>query len=162
MKRKIKKDWNPTPGFHHMKFFILKTISVSLFFMLAFVTFCLNTYGYDDDSPGKWWKDKKVVNKLELSNDQVNQIEGIFSSNKGRIKELDSDLKKKEREFSDTVKNPNSSREEILKMNNEVEEVKGKLRKAYIDMRLQIRDVLTPEQRTKLQEIRTKHGKPYP
>ncbi|HLE24637.1 MAG TPA: Spy/CpxP family protein refolding chaperone [Thermodesulfobacteriota bacterium] len=162
MKRKIKKDWILTPGFHHMKFFILKTVSVSLFFMLAFGTFCLNTYGYDGDSPGKWWKNKKIVKQLELSNEQMNRIEGIFSSNKGRIKELDSDLKKKEREFSDTVKNPNSSREEILRMNNEVEEVKGKLRKAYIDMRLQIRDVLTPEQRIKLQEIKTKHGKPYP
>ncbi|MGH7909028.1 MAG: Spy/CpxP family protein refolding chaperone [Thermodesulfobacteriota bacterium] len=162
MKRKIKKDCNSRPGFHHMKFFILKTASVSLFFLLAFVTFCLNTHGYDDDSPGKWWKNQKIVKQLELSNDQMNRIEGIFSSNKGRIKELDSDLKKKEREFSDTVKNPNSGREEILKINNEVEEIKGKLRKAYIDMRLQIRDVLTPEQRTKLQEIKTKHGKPYP
>src|SRR5574341_1898750 len=116
-----------------MKFFILKTASISLIFLLSFVTFCLNTHGYDGDSPGKWWKNKEIAKQLELSDDQMNRIEGIFSSNKGRIQELDSDLKKQEREFSDTVKNPNSSREEILKMNNEVEEVKGKLRKAYID-----------------------------
>src|SRR3972149_5354592 len=109
-----------------MKFFILKTISVSLFFMLAFVTFCLNTYGYDDDSPGKWWKNKKVVNKLELSNDQVNRIAGIFSSNKGRIKELDSDLNKKESLFSYILINAMPATEEIMKLNKEVEEVKGK------------------------------------
>jgi Spy/CpxP family protein refolding chaperone len=120
-----------------------------------------NAYGSDEKMPGKWWKNKEIVKSLELNNDQVNRIEGIFSSQKGRIKELGSDLRKKERELNDTIRNPNSSNEKVLKLSNEVEEIRGSMRRVKVDMFLQIREVLTPEQRSKLQEIWSKRGKPF-
>jgi Spy/CpxP family protein refolding chaperone len=124
------------------------------------IPYC-NSFGYDNDTPGKWWKNNEIVKSLELSNAQVDQIEKIFSSRKGKIKELGSNLRKKERELDNTIRNPNSSNEEVLKLSNEVEEIRGNLRKLKVDMFLQIREVLTPKQRGKLQEIRPKRGKPF-
>jgi Spy/CpxP family protein refolding chaperone len=120
-----------------------------------------NSFGYDNDTPGKWWKNNEIVKSLELSNAQVDQIEKIFSSRKGKIKELGSNLRKKEKELDNTIRNPNSSNEEVLKLSDEVEEIRGNLRKLKVDMFLQIREVLTPQQRGKLQEIRPKRGKPF-
>jgi Spy/CpxP family protein refolding chaperone len=125
------------------------------------VTPYFNAIGYDDNTPGKWWKNKDIVKSLELSKDQVNQIEGVFSSKKGKMKELDSDLRKKERELTDTIRNPNSSNDDVLRLSNEVEEIKGSMRKVKMDMRLQIRGILTPQQRGKLQEIKAKRGKRF-
>lgn len=119
---------------------------------MAFL-YCFNAYGFDT-AHGKWWKSQKIVEQLELSDTQVNQIEEIFSSYKGRIVALDSELRDKERDFSQKVKNPNSTRQEISQLDGEVESIKGQLREIKIDMFLRIRDVLTPEQRSKLHEIK--------
>ena len=117
------------------------------------------SYGNDDDVQGKWWKHPNIAKELELTNDQVNQIEAIFSSYRPQMVELDSKLKEKEGQLRDTRRNPNSTREEISRLNDEVEGIRGNMRKVRVDMFLQIRDVLTPQQRTKLEEIKSKYGK---
>lgn len=119
------------------------------------------SYGNDDDMRGKWWKHPNIAKELELTNDQVNQIEAIFSSYRPQMIELDSKLKEKEGKLRDTRRNPNSTREEISKLNDEVEGIRGNMRRVRVDMFLQIRDVLTPQQRTKLEEIKSKYGKTH-
>jgi Spy/CpxP family protein refolding chaperone len=117
------------------------------------------SYGNDDDVQGKWWKHPNIAKELELTNDQQNRIEAIFSSYRPQMIELDSKLKEKEGKLRDTRRNPNSTREEISRLNDEVEGIRGNMRKVRVDMFLQIRDVLTPQQRTKLEEIKSKYGK---
>ena len=132
--------------------------SLILFFLIVFVSSF--SYG-DDDIPGKWWKHPKIAKELELTNDQVNRIEAIFSSYRPQMIDLDSKLKEKEKELRDTRKNPNSTREEISKLSDEVGGIRENMRKVRVDMFLQIRDVLTPQQRAKLEEIKSKYGKTY-
>ena len=134
----------------------MKKSLILLIFLPVFV-FSFNVYGYGS-ARGKWWKDQKIVNELDLSNGQVNQIEGIFSSYKGHIIDLDSQLRKKQKELRAKIKNPNSTREEILRLTDEVEKLKVDLRGVQVDMYLRIRDVLTPQQRSKLEDIKAKSG----
>ncbi|MGE5444682.1 MAG: Spy/CpxP family protein refolding chaperone [Ignavibacteriales bacterium] len=131
--------------------------SLILFFLMVFVSSF--SYGNDDDVQGKWWKHPNIAKELELTNDQQNRIEAIFSSYRPQMIELDSKLKEKEGKLRDTRRNPNSTREEISRLNDEVEGIRGNMRKVRVDMFLQIRDVLTPQQRTKLEEIKSKYGK---
>lgn len=131
--------------------------SLILFFLMVFVSSF--SYGNDDDVQGKWWKHPNIAKELELTNDQQNRIEAIFSSYRPQMIELDSKLKEKEGKLRDTRRNPNSTREEISKLNDEVEGIRGNMRRVRVDMFLQIRDVLTPQQRTKLEEIKSKYGK---
>ncbi|HEX3036753.1 MAG TPA: periplasmic heavy metal sensor [Thermodesulfobacteriota bacterium] len=109
----------------------------------------------------KWWKNQKIVDELELTNRQVDRIEEIFSSHKSKMLELHSKLRKKDEELSKKARNPNSTREEILQLTDEVENIKGELRDIRVDMLLRIRDVLSPQQRAKLQEIQEKYGNPH-
>ncbi len=128
-----------------------------LFFLIVFVSSL--SYGSDDDIQGKWWKHPKIAKELGLTNDQVNRIEAIFSSYRPQMIELDSKLKAKEEELKNTRRNPNSTREEISRLNDEVEEIRGNMRRVKVDMFLQIRDILTPQQRAKLEEIKSRYGK---
>ena len=133
--------------------------SLILFFLIVFVSSF--SYGNDDDIQGKWWKHPKIAKELELTNDQVNRIESIFSSYRPQMIELDSKLKEKEGQLRDTRRNPNSTREEISRLNDEVEGIRGNMRRVRVNMFLQIRDVLTPQQRAKLEEIKSKYGKTH-
>ena len=132
--------------------------SLILFFLIVFVSSF--SYG-DDDIQGKWWKHPQIAKELQLTNDQVNRIEAIFSSYRPQIIDLDSKLKEKEKELKDTRKNPNSTREQISNLSDEVGGIRENMRKVRVDMFLQIRDVLTPQQRAKLEEIKSKYGKTY-
>jgi len=131
--------------------------SLILFFLIVLVSSF--SYGNNDDIQGKWWKHPKIAKELGLTNDQVNRIEAIFSSYRPQMIELDSKLKEKEVELRNTRRNPNSTREEISRLSDEVEGIRGNMRKIRVDMLLQIRDVLTPEQRAKLEEIKSRYGK---
>ncbi|MCI0454965.1 MAG: Spy/CpxP family protein refolding chaperone [Candidatus Dadabacteria bacterium] len=161
MKNSLNKILKSGCGLGTLALCFLYSLFVSLFLLVTLLTPYFNVYGYDEGTPGKWWKDKKIIKTLELNNDQVNRIEGIFSSQKGKMKELVSDLRKKERELADTERNPNSSNDDVLRLSKEVEEIKGNMRRVKMDIHLQIRGILTPQQRGKLREIKAKRGKQF-
>lgn len=125
------------------------------FIILSLILFySLNAYSHGGYGSAKWWKDAKVVKQLNLTGDQVNLIEQIFNSNKGQIADLNSRLKQKQSEFRSKIEDPNSSRDEVLELNDEVVHLKTKLKRLRLDMLLKIREVLTPEQRQNLHKIR--------
>ena len=125
------------------------------FIILSLILFySLNSYSHGGYGSAKWWKDAEVVKQLNLTGDQVNLIEQIFNSNKGQIADLNSQLKQKQSEFRSKIEDPNSSRDEVLELNDEVVHLKTKLKRLRLDMLLKIREVLTPEQRQNLHKIR--------
>jgi Spy/CpxP family protein refolding chaperone len=131
-----------------------------ILFFLTFFVFSSGVYAFADGGRFKWWKNPKIVEELNLSQNQVDRIENIFSLHRVKIINLDNELKSKEAKLRDRIRDPNSDREEILRLADEVEQIKGELRKVEVDMLLQIRDVLTPGQRAKLHEIKRRYRRP--
>jgi len=126
------------------------------FFLIIIVISCIAPKVYGKELRGKWWKNPKVVEALDLKQDQIEKIERIFYQYRDQIVNLDGALKQKEAELRKEVRNPNSRREDILRLTDEVEKIRGQLRRVEVDMLLRIRDVLTPEQRIKLHSIKEK------
>lgn len=120
----------------------------------------VNTFGFRGYTYAKWWKNNEIIEQLGLTSDQGNQIEKIFVSNKGQIIELKSMLTVKQKSLRSLIRDPHSSREEVLILNDEVDRIKSRLKRLRLDMLLKIREVLSPEQRLKLREIRAKGKKP--
>ncbi len=120
----------------------------------------VNTFGFRGYTYAKWWKNNEIIEQLGLTSDQGNQIEKIFVSNKGQIMELKSMLTVKQKSLRSLIRDPHSSREEVLILNDEVDRIKSRLKRLRLDMLLKIREVLSPEQRLKLREIRAKGKKP--
>ena len=49
---------------------------------------------------GKWWKNTEIVNKLQLTSQQVQSIEQIFNLHKGKLGEKKRSLLIKDKEFN--------------------------------------------------------------
>ncbi len=127
-----------------------------LFFLIIFVL-SICEYVYPGERGIKWWKNPQIVSELNLNADQVNSIENIFSSNKGNILSLNSQLMEKERELRKLIRNPNATQQEVLNLTDQVENIKGELRRLEVKMFLEIREVLTPDQREKLHKIKERY-----
>jgi Spy/CpxP family protein refolding chaperone len=126
-----------------------------LFSLLVFAF--SSAHAYSGEKGIKWWKNPEIVAELKLTTDQVNRIENVFSYYKRRIVSLDSELGEKEKKLKNAIKNPNSTKEEVLRLSDEVEGIKGELRRLEVTMYLEIREVLTPDQRDRLYKIRSRY-----
>lgn len=133
--------------------------SLILFFLIVFASSL--SYGNDEDIQGKWWKHPNIAKELELTDDQVNRIEAIFTSYRPQIIELNDQLRKKEVERRTVIKNPNSNPKEAERLTDEIANIRGTMVGIKGRMSLQIMYVLTPRQRAKLEEIKSKYSKAH-
>jgi periplasmic protein CpxP/Spy len=102
---------------------------------------------------GKWWKHPQIVSQIGLTAEQVSAIESIFDTKKIKMSEYKDKLLEKRKKLQEKISDPNAKRKDIDKQAEEVDKLILKLDKINREMILEIREVLTPEQRIKLQEI---------
>jgi Spy/CpxP family protein refolding chaperone len=103
---------------------------------------------------GKWWKYPRVVRELQLTESQVDQIEKIFLRMRPQLIDLRADLEKKRLMQESAMEQPNVKTEEATRLIDETQEARSRLEKARARMFLEIRQVLTVEQREKILERR--------
>lgn len=108
----------------------------------------------------KWWKDPQIAGELNLSRDQVNRIDNIFSSYKKKIVQYRKQLNITEVKLKKELRNPEAKREEVLQLIDRIEAAKAAYTRTKVEMFLKIKDVLTPEQEATLHKIRLKFN-PY-
>jgi Spy/CpxP family protein refolding chaperone len=136
---------------------------ISLLFV-TFLLFSFAAYGFPGKQYGKhekrnWWNNTKVLDQLKLTDQQKGKIDEIASSNKERLDNLRSQIKTDHKELDESVKNPNSTRDQILSEFDQLEKTRGELRKVEFKMSMEMREVLTPGQKTTLSEIKEQHKK---
>ena len=103
---------------------------------------------------GKWWKNPRVAAALRLTDPQVDQIEKIFLRVRPQLIDLRGDLEKKRLTQNSLIEGPNVKTDEAAKAIDATEQARSRLEKARAMMFLEIRQVLSPEQRQKLLERR--------
>ena len=102
---------------------------------------------------GKWWKHPQIASELGLTEEQISTIETIFDKKKVKMTELKDKLLEKRTQLQEKIADPNAKRKDIDNQAEEVDKLILKLDKIKREMILEIREVLTPDQRAKLQEI---------
>jgi len=111
---------------------------------------------------GKWWKNTRVVRELALTGPQVDRIEKIFLRVRPALIDLRGDLEKKRLLQDAAMEQPNVDTAEASRRIDDVEQARSRLEKARAMMFLEIREVLTPEQRQKarglIEERRERRG----
>ena len=119
------------------------------------VLFCAATAGAaaPTGGGGKWWKNTRVVRELDLSDAQVDRIEAIFLRVRPALIDLRADLEKKRLLQESAMDRPTVDSAEAERQIDEVEQARSKLEKARAMMFLEIRQVLTPEQRRKARSL---------
>ncbi|HZP47095.1 MAG TPA: Spy/CpxP family protein refolding chaperone [Vicinamibacterales bacterium] len=96
-----------------------------------------------------WWRDADFQRDLGLTADQVSRIESVFQAAVPALRGKKADLDQQEDELSRLV-GANADEALVSKQVDKVEAIRSHMNKARTLMLLHMRQVLTPDQRVKL------------
>ena len=99
-----------------------------------------------------WWRDAQFQRDLSLTGDQTARIESLFQSTIGQLRAKKAELDQQEDELSRLIA-ANADEQQVIKQVDRVEAIRGHLNKMRTLQLLHIRQVLTPEQRIKLNKL---------
>ena len=100
----------------------------------------------------KWWNSEKFQRELQLTEDQITRIEGIFQAALPDFRQQKRTLDRLEDELSHLI-DTSGDEAHVMQHADKVEEVRADLSKARTRMLVRIRQVLTPEQRLRLTQL---------
>lgn len=140
---------------------MIRVVSLSFITLFVFL-FAFTAYSYPGKHHGRhgkgdWWNKAEVQEKLNLTDGQRSRIEEIASSREERLESLHTRLETSHEGLKEEMKNPDSTRDEILAEYNRLESVHTEFRRAKIEVMLDIRDVLSSEQMVMLADIKERH-----
>jgi Spy/CpxP family protein refolding chaperone len=108
--------------------------------------------------PGGWWKDPELVQKLHISDDQIQEIEKIAQAHEISEVDLRADLEKQEISLRFQLEADPPDEAHVLAQIDKVTEVRARLEKSRVETLLAIRRILTSEQARKLRDLRPMHA----
>lgn len=110
-----------------------------------------------------WWRDAQFQKELSLTTDQSSRIDSLFQSTMPSLRHKKEELDAEEAELSRLIA-ANADEQAVTKEVDRVEAIRSHLNKARTLLLLHIRQVLTPDQRAKLNKLYeqrvTDRGKP--
>ena len=109
-----------------------------------------------------WWRNSDIAEELQLTQSQSDEIENIFQTYKGKIKKFNKKIQTKENKLQKLVQSSDSTRDDVLKATDEINDLKAEGHKLKINMFWEIKEVLTPKQRTQLKLIKERYMKGSP
>lgn len=101
---------------------------------------------------GRWWDDRDTAKSLGLNTDQRKRMDTVFSQNRDVLQQRYEAFVKAQAKL-EAMKHDNSASESALF--NEIQhtaQARAELEQAYTHLQLQLRNELTPEQASKLEE----------
>src|SRR5437762_7932882 len=99
-----------------------------------------------------WWRDAQFQHGLSLTTDQTARIENVFQSTIVQLRAKKAELDQQEDELSRLI-GANADEQQVVKQVDRVEAIRSHLNKMRTLQLLHIRQVLTPEQRVKLNKL---------
>jgi Spy/CpxP family protein refolding chaperone len=100
---------------------------------------------------GKWWKNSALVQKLGVSDSQVQQIEKVFQDHRAQLIDLRAALDKEEAKLEPLIEADRPDEAQVSAQIEKVTQARAHLENANALMLLGIRRVLTAEQWKQLQ-----------
>jgi Spy/CpxP family protein refolding chaperone len=107
------------------------------------------------DMPGKWWKNPRAAEALKLTPEQSDRIDSIFLEHRKALIDLKARMEKQLIDFRALADQPEVKREEALKLMDQISATRAEIARNTILLQLDIRDQLTPEQRSSLKKMRS-------
>ena len=107
-----------------------------------------------DLPPGKWWENPRLVDHIDLSNEQQGQIRGIVYAHARRMIDLKADVDKAGLDLANTVDQQEFDPAPVRAAFAVFQTARHKLENERFEMLLEVRQVLTYEQWRKIEEIK--------
>jgi len=103
-----------------------------------------------------WWKDPELVQKLHVSDDQVQKIDKIAQAHEIQEIDLRADLEKQDAVLRFQMETDPPDEARVLTQIDKVTQARANLEKSHVQMILAVRRVLTTEQAQMLRDLRRK------
>jgi len=103
---------------------------------------------------GRWWDDPQTAQKVGLSADQQKKMDDIMQQNRLKLIDLNASLQKQEAIMQPLMEAEQPDEGKILAQIDAIAQARAELEKANARMLLGIRQVMTPDQWTKLKAMR--------
>ena len=110
--------------------------------------------GFGHRGLGKWWKDSELMQKIGVSDEQVQKIEKIFQDHRLQLIDLHAALQKQEAILEPMIESDQPDESQVVAQIDNVAQARANLEKSNARMLLAIRRVLTVDQWKKLQTLR--------
>ena len=108
----------------------------------------------------KWWKNPDLVQKLNLSDEQVKKLDKIAQERQIQDVDLRADLRKQEIALESQMEKDPPDEAQVLAQVDKVTQARANLEKSHVEMMLAVRHVLTAEQAKKLRDLDHPAGMP--
>jgi Spy/CpxP family protein refolding chaperone len=109
----------------------------------------------------RWWKNSELVQKVGVSEAQVQQIERIFQDSRLKLIDTKATLEKQEVQLEPLIQADNPDEGQITAQIEKVAAARAELEKANALMQVAIRRVLTLDQWKKLQSLQPQMMGPH-
>jgi Spy/CpxP family protein refolding chaperone len=113
--------------------------------------------GFRIGPPGMWWHNPDLIQKLTLTPDQQKRMDDILQQSRLQLIDLRANVEKQELLMEPMLAANPPDTNKILAQIDHTAQARAELEKANAKMLLSIRNVLTPDQWTKLQTERDNH-----
>jgi len=108
--------------------------------------------------PPHMWKDPELVAKIGLTDNQRDQVKGLFREMERKRIELRAQLQLKELELREAMEGPKVDEGRVRKLVGEIGSIRTDLHLSKVNQELGLRKILTPEQQEKLRDLRMMEG----
>jgi Spy/CpxP family protein refolding chaperone len=99
-----------------------------------------------------WWRDPQFQRDLSLTTEQSAKIDAVFQQTIPTLRQKKTELDAQEEELSKMIA-ANADEVSVTKQVDKVESIRGNMNKMRTLMLLHMRQVLTPDQRVKLNKL---------
>jgi Spy/CpxP family protein refolding chaperone len=110
--------------------------------------------GFRIGPPGTWWRNPDLIQKLSLTPDQQKRMDDILQQSRLQLVDLRANVEKQELLMEPMLAANPPDTNKILAQIDHTAQARAELEKANAKMLLGIRNVLTPDQWSKLQTER--------
>jgi Spy/CpxP family protein refolding chaperone len=111
---------------------------------------------------GKWWKNSQVVQEIQLTPAQIDQIEKTFLEHRLKLIDLRADVERQETRLQPLIEADTPDEAAVSAQLDLVLAARSRLEKANAMMMLAIRRTLTVNQWRRLEELRQEREAPAP
>lgn len=107
---------------------------------------------------GKWWRDAEISKKLQLSENQITQLDQTFYDHRMKLIDYGAEMEKQDLKLQTLLDADAPNEGEIGSQVDLVLAARGKLEREYTFMNLDLRKVLSLDQWKQLKGIRSERG----
>ncbi len=104
----------------------------------------------DDDLPGKWWRMPDVSRMLDLNDGQVNQLDNLYTDNRGRLMSLKDSVERERLQLDEIMESEPFNEAAVMAQLRKLESVRGSLASERFRYVMEVRKMLGRERFNRL------------